>query len=196
MSPHSQTLLSSSQFKPILDTALREYEIKTGNDLSDNWLAKEIQSCDSVEAVLDILQDQANAFDMFRNGDKRLMKWIRSSVDALYTISSTLGTGVGIVRTIRDDLRCLVTSVCSGFLLQMQSLLGLVSSSLFVPLCSLLSTLLMLIFYRQQRMTSRATMSSSTSLSAFNSSSSALGFILRSHRPRIWLRYLRKSWPR
>src|SRR6266702_214271 len=82
---------------------------------------------------------------------------------------------------IRNDLRYIVTSVCRSFLLRKQSLLELVSSSLFVHLCSFLLTLLMPIFYRQQRMSRRATMCSSTSLSAFNSSSSALGFIPRFH---------------
>ncbi len=131
-SSSSQTPASSSQFKSILDAALCEYKKKTGNDLVNHWLAKELQNCDSAEAVLDIIQHQAEAFDKFRDGDKRLMKWIGSSVHVLYTISSTLGEGVSMVRTIRDDLRCVVTSFCRRFLLRKQSLLELVSSSLFV----------------------------------------------------------------
>ena len=106
MSSSSETLVSSSQFKAILDAALSEYKTKTGNDLRDNPLAKELRSCESSEAVLDIIQRQAKAFDKFRDGDKWLMKWIGPSVDVLFTISSTLGAGVSIVRsTIRDDLR-------------------------------------------------------------------------------------------
>ncbi len=189
MSSSSQTPASFSQFKPILDAALSEYKKKTGKDLLDNWLTKELQSCESVEAVLDIIQHQAEAFDKFRGGDKKLMKWIGSSVHVLYTISATLGEGIGMVRirkTHRDDLRCIVTSVYRRFLLRKPSLPELVSSSLFVHLCTFLLTLLMLIFYRQQRMSGRATICSSTSLSAFNSSSSASGFILGFHPPRIW----------
>ena len=98
MSSSSQTLVLSSQFKSILDAALSEYKTKTGNDLVDNSLAKELQSCESVEAVLDIFQRQAMAFDNFRDGDKRLMKWIGPSVDVLYAISATLGQGVSMVR--------------------------------------------------------------------------------------------------
>ena len=150
MSLASQTPAFSAQFQSILDAALSEYKKNTGNDLLDSWLAKELQSCKSVQDVLDKIQDQAEAFDKFRNGDKRLMKWIRSSVDVLYTISSTLGAGVGIVRTLRDAQRRVLSSACSRFLLQMQSLLESVSSSLFVHLCSFLSILLMLILYRQQ----------------------------------------------
>ena len=96
----------ASSFKTILDAALDEYKAKTGNDLTSNPLAKELQSCKSSEAVLDIIQRQAKAFDKFRDGDKWLMKWIGPSVDVLFTISSSLGASVSIVRiTIRDDLR-------------------------------------------------------------------------------------------
>ena len=97
MSPSSQTLVLHSQFKSILDTALSEYKTKTGNDLTNNPLAKELQSCKSVGAVLDIIQRQAKAFEEFRDGNKRLMKWIGPSVNVLYTISATLGQGVGMV---------------------------------------------------------------------------------------------------
>jgi hypothetical protein len=105
-SSDSETLESSSQFKSILDAALSEYKSKTGNDLTNNAVAKELQGCESSEAVLDIIQREAQAFDKFRDGDQRLMKWIGPSVDVLYTISATLGQGVGIVRiTICDDLK-------------------------------------------------------------------------------------------
>ncbi|KAH9019496.1 hypothetical protein EDB84DRAFT_614294 [Lactarius hengduanensis] len=96
MSSPSETPESSLRFKFILDTALSEYKQTTGNDLLDNWLAKELQSCESVEAILDIITHQAEAFEKFRGGDKRLTKWIDSSVNVLYTISATLGEGVGM----------------------------------------------------------------------------------------------------
>ena len=94
-----QTPGSSSQFKAILDAALNEYKTKTGIDLRNNPLGKELQSCESSEAVLGIIQRHAKAFDKFRAGDKALMKWIGPSVDVLFTISSTLGAGVSIVRS-------------------------------------------------------------------------------------------------
>ena len=125
---------SSSRFKSILDAALSEYRTKTGNDLINNSLAKEIQSCESAEAVLDIIQREAKVFDKFQDGDKRLMKWIGPSVDVLYTISPILSAGVSIVRTIpsRDDLSCDETSLCSRFLLLVRSLPESGFSSLFV----------------------------------------------------------------
>ncbi|KAH9044895.1 hypothetical protein EDB83DRAFT_2553851, partial [Lactarius deliciosus] len=96
MSSPPQTPVPSSQFKAILDAALAEYKKKTGNVLLDNWLAKELQSCESAEAVLAIIQHQAKAFDRFRRADQDLMKWIGPSVHVLYTLSATLGEGVGM----------------------------------------------------------------------------------------------------
>ena len=101
---------SSSHFKSILDAALGEYKSKTGNDLTNNSLAKELQACESAEAVLDIIQREAKAFDKFRDGDKGLMKWIGPSVDVLYTISATLGQGVGTVRINDSRLQVHLTS--------------------------------------------------------------------------------------
>jgi hypothetical protein len=104
MASSSETLESSSHLKSILEAALSDYKAKTGNDLTNISLAKELQGCESVEAVLDIIQREAKAFDKFRDGTKRLMKWIGPSVNVLCTISATLGQGVGMVRTtIRDN---------------------------------------------------------------------------------------------
>ncbi|KAH8987329.1 hypothetical protein EDB92DRAFT_1818002 [Lactarius akahatsu] len=95
MSSSSQTSVSSSQFESIISAVLNEFKEKTGKNLLDDWLAKELQSCDSVEAVMDIIQGQARAFDKFMTGGSKLMKWVRSSVHVLYTISAALGDGVG-----------------------------------------------------------------------------------------------------
>ncbi|KAH8987325.1 hypothetical protein EDB92DRAFT_1145425 [Lactarius akahatsu] len=97
MSSSSQTSVSSSQFESIISAALNEFEQKTGKNLLDDWLAKELQNCESVNAVMDIIQGQAEAFDKFMNGGSKLMKWVRSSVHILYTISAALGDGVGVV---------------------------------------------------------------------------------------------------
>ncbi|KAH9056836.1 hypothetical protein EDB87DRAFT_1165885 [Lactarius vividus] len=97
MSSSSQTPVSSSQFESIISAALNEFKKKTGKSLLDDQLAKELQSCNSVEAVMVIIQGQAEAFDKFRNGGGKLLKWISSSVHVLYTISATLGDGVGAV---------------------------------------------------------------------------------------------------
>ena len=79
----------------MLDSALAEYKKKTGDDLLAHWLALEVQACQSVDAVLDVLREQAKTFD--RSGDQKLMKWIDPLVHVLYTFSDALGDAVSLV---------------------------------------------------------------------------------------------------
>jgi hypothetical protein len=91
----SQTASPSSKFKSMLDAALIEYKKKTGNDLLALWLASELQTCKSVDSVLDILRDQAKAFE--RSEDQKLMKWIDPVVNVLSVFSDALGAGTSLV---------------------------------------------------------------------------------------------------
>jgi hypothetical protein len=97
-----QTSTPSSDFKSILDAGLRhalsEYKNKTGKPLLDQPLASELQRCDSVDAILAVFRGQAEAFQQFRDGDPRLMRWINPIVDVLYTFSGTFGDTAGAVR--------------------------------------------------------------------------------------------------
>jgi hypothetical protein len=79
----------------MLDAALIEYKKKTGNDLLALWLASELQTCKSVDSVLDILRDQAKAFE--RSEDQKLMKWIDPVVNVLSVFSDALGAGTSLV---------------------------------------------------------------------------------------------------
>ena len=88
----------------MLDAALAEYRKKTGNDLLAHWLATELNSCESVDAVLDILRYQAKSFE--KAGDQKLMGWIDPLVHVLHTFSDALGDGVSLVlvaNLIHDD---------------------------------------------------------------------------------------------
>ena len=79
----------------MLETALEEYKKNTGDDLLAHWLADELQTCESVDDVLDILRDQAKAFD--QSGDRRPMKWIDPLVHVVHKFSDALGGGVSLV---------------------------------------------------------------------------------------------------
>ena len=74
-----------SQFHDLFEAALREYSQKTGNDIATNPLTTSLHKCDSSDAVLVILQDQAHAFNQFRNGDWKvqLMRRLKPTVDIL-----------------------------------------------------------------------------------------------------------------
>ncbi|KAH8979420.1 hypothetical protein EDB86DRAFT_643179 [Lactarius hatsudake] len=98
MSSLSQAPASSLHSGSILDDALNEYRKNTGKDLLSHPLAIELRRCDSVDDILAILQRQANTFgQQCRDGNRGLMKWIRSSVYILYSISAIVGDGVGLM---------------------------------------------------------------------------------------------------
>ncbi|KAH9023546.1 hypothetical protein EDB83DRAFT_1986167 [Lactarius deliciosus] len=127
MSSPSQTAAPPSNFKSMLDVALDRYKKKTGDDLFAHWLANELQTCDSVDAVLDILRDQAKAFE--RSGDQKLMKWIDPLVHVLFTFSGALGdcvslvfppakvifTGVGVLLAAAKDVRASHSAIINLF---------------------------------------------------------------------------------
>jgi hypothetical protein len=97
MSSPAQTPGSSSQLNQIFEASLSRYQKNTGKNILSHPLAVELQRCGSADGILAILQGQAEAFEQFRGGDRRLMKGIRISVDVLSALSDTLGEGVSLV---------------------------------------------------------------------------------------------------
>ena len=89
----------SSSFQGLFNAALQEYQNQTGCELMEHPLAKRLETCDSVESITAILQEQAAIFRNFRGDDGKLMKSVQSSVDVLYTlsVSTILGEGIGLV---------------------------------------------------------------------------------------------------
>ena len=87
----------TSTFQGLFDTALQDYEIQTKTSLVDHPFAKQLESCNSVDSVTAILQEQAKIFHEFRGDDGKFMKSLKYSVNFLYTLSITTG-GIGLVR--------------------------------------------------------------------------------------------------
>jgi hypothetical protein len=88
---------SSSNFQSIFNASLQAYDNKTKNKLLDHPLATQLQSCDSPNAVLSVLQDLVQQFDRRRTNDESLKNWLNPTVNVLYTFSATLGEGAGLV---------------------------------------------------------------------------------------------------
>jgi hypothetical protein len=91
--------MSQPSFRILFDAALQDYKDKTGNSLTDHPIAKQLETCESVDSITAILQEQARGFHEFRENDGRLMKAFNSSVDVLCapSISSTLNLAIGLV---------------------------------------------------------------------------------------------------
>jgi hypothetical protein len=90
---------SSTTLRALFDAALQDYKDKTGNTLVDHPIAKQLETCGSVDSISSILQEQARSFREFRENDGKLMKALYSSVDVLCapSISSALNEAVGLV---------------------------------------------------------------------------------------------------
>jgi hypothetical protein len=90
---------SSTTLQALFDAALQDYKDKTGNTLIDHPIARQLETCESVDSITSILQEQARSFREFRENDGTLMKALNSSVDVLCapSISSALNEAVGLV---------------------------------------------------------------------------------------------------
>ena len=95
----SQPSSLSSTFRTLFDAALQDYKDKTGNTLTDHPIAEQLETCESVDSITAILQEQARRFREFRENDGKLMKALNSSVDVLCapSISSAINEAVGLV---------------------------------------------------------------------------------------------------
>jgi len=90
---------TSSNFTPIFNAAVAEYKKRTKQDLHTHPFAAEFNACNTPDTILDVFRGQAQAFDRFREGDDKLMRWLNPTVQVLFTLSATLGEGIGLVRT-------------------------------------------------------------------------------------------------
>jgi hypothetical protein len=83
----------------LFDAALQDYRDKTGNTLADHPIAKQLETCEYVNSITAILQEQARGFREFTENDGKLMKALNSSVDVLCSpsISSALNEAIGLV---------------------------------------------------------------------------------------------------
>ena len=94
----SSSSSKASSFQLIIVNALDTYKKRTKKDLLAHPLVIELQSCNSPTAILAVLQQQHQGIDRSRRSDERWTRWLDPTVNVLYSLSGTLGEGVGLVR--------------------------------------------------------------------------------------------------
>lgn len=178
------TLSENTVFESLFQSALEDYEKQTGINLAGHPLAVQLDGCDTVDSINEVLQEQARSFREFRGSDNKIMKSLRRAVQVLHKLSGTavFGEAIGLVRRIGQFLCisfCLMTLPQPGSLVKsihtgIGTLLA-VSFSLFLQanLCDIQ-------VYRRLKTSARATTHSLTSLSPSGVFSNALIFTLRS----------------
>jgi hypothetical protein len=86
----SSTMTASSSFQPIFGAALSDYAKKTGIDLATYPFAQTLQNCQSADAILSLLQDKAEHFRAYRDGNRKLINCLKPVVQILHTVSAVL----------------------------------------------------------------------------------------------------------
>ena len=72
----------------MIRVALANYTKQTGIDLTNDPLTARIKNCDTPNAIHGVLQGQAWGFEEVRNGDVRLIEYLRPIIDGLHVLSA------------------------------------------------------------------------------------------------------------
>ncbi|KAF8467014.1 hypothetical protein DFH94DRAFT_300246 [Russula ochroleuca] len=88
----------SPELKSLFEASLNEFEKRAGTNLVQHQIIDKLVNCESADSVIDLLQEQAQAFRNFRGDDGRLMTWLKRTVNVLYTLSTSgvLGGVIGL----------------------------------------------------------------------------------------------------
>ncbi|KAH8981728.1 hypothetical protein EDB92DRAFT_1820136 [Lactarius akahatsu] len=89
--------MTSTSFQPILDAALADYTKQVGIDLVNLPPSDSLRSCGSPDDVLKLLEDKANQFKDFRDGNRKLLNWLSPVVHVVHTLSTVLGASITLV---------------------------------------------------------------------------------------------------
>lgn len=96
----SSTDTSSSNFRTIFNAALSDYTKQTHIDLTTYPFARTLQNCDSVDAILDLFLEKAQQFRAYREGDSKLINFLKSVVQVLHAVSSVFGEAASLVNML------------------------------------------------------------------------------------------------
>ena len=77
------------ELKLLFETALNEFEKRTGTNLLQHPIIGKLVKCESADSVIDILQEQAQAFRSFRGVDGKLMTCLKRTVNVLYALCTS-----------------------------------------------------------------------------------------------------------
>jgi hypothetical protein len=97
MSQTSPGASSSSNYQAIFDDALEGYNKKTGKDLTLDPLLRRLETCDSPDAILAMLQAQILLPDRPKSGSDKLLTWLKPTINVLNAFSETIGGGACLV---------------------------------------------------------------------------------------------------
>ena len=136
----------SPELKLLFETAFNDFEKRAGTSLAQHQIIDKLINCESADSVIDVLQEQAQAFCSFRGDDGKLMTWLKRTVNVLYALSTSdvLAEGIGLVcvhslswQALCDSLFVCLFFPFSPFHQRKQSLLDLLYFYLYVSFLGL-----------------------------------------------------------
>ncbi|KAF8270266.1 hypothetical protein EI94DRAFT_1698933 [Lactarius quietus] len=83
--------MPAASFQAILDNALVSYRKQIGVELDKHTFADELRGLESPNDILKLLEDKANAFKVYRDGNRKLIKWLRPVVQVIHALSGVFG---------------------------------------------------------------------------------------------------------
>jgi hypothetical protein len=97
MSSTGQATSSTSNIQPIINAALADYAKMTGIDLSKNPFAATLEQSNSPDAILELYQGRENAFKEYRDGNRRLIRYLSPVVKVVQAFSVILSEAVSVM---------------------------------------------------------------------------------------------------
>jgi hypothetical protein len=87
--------MPATSFQAILDKALADYRELIGVELDKHPFA-ELRGRDSPDNVLKLLEDKANEFKAYRDGNRKLINWLSPVVQVTHTLSGVISQAVSV----------------------------------------------------------------------------------------------------
>jgi hypothetical protein len=97
MSQTSPEAASRSNYQVIFDSALQAYKKKTGKDLTSDPLLSSLETCNSPDEILAILQAQIFWPGQHQSSGDKLLTCLNPTINFLNAFSVTIGGVVGLV---------------------------------------------------------------------------------------------------
>ena len=82
------TLHELSNFESLFQSALEEYEVQTEINLVRHPLAAQLEPCNTVESITEVLQGQAQSFRELPQGNNKLVTLLKQTVQILHKLSA------------------------------------------------------------------------------------------------------------
>jgi hypothetical protein len=102
--------MPSTSIQLILDASFAEYEKQVGINPAKHPFADRLQTCHSPDDVLKLLEDKANEFKDYREGNRKLIDRLKPVVNVIHAFSDVLGEVVSLVSRKRS---CILSTFSS-----------------------------------------------------------------------------------